>query len=887
MSASAPFNGSTLADAENPFSQLLTKKREGVRWAHSGIFWAWGTFLGLLMLTGVAYYHVKSDTENDARQQFSNRSAEVVQAIQNRMVSYTETLQGGLGLFRASSHVDRSEFRAYVSTLNISRKLPGIQGLGYTEWVKPSARAAYERRVRKDGFPTFKIRPPGKRELYSSITYLEPFDERNKKAFGYDMYSQETRRLAMERARDTGDVAISGKVTLVQENASGVQAGFLMYTPFYGPMDPGTIAERRRESRGFIYSAFRMEDLMKGILGLGSADVRLQIFDEGQPTSDSLMFDSAPETGHNTPAFVAIKIVTIGQRDWMIQTSSLPPFERFLDPQKTYIVLAAGILTSALIFSVLWSFANTRRRAQDIASRITVSLNEATQQANDRQARISAVVETVVDGIITIDNRGKIETFNRAAEKIFGYTSNEVTGQNVKTLMPQSFRDEHDSYLHNYRETGDAQVIGNDREVIGLRKDGTTFPMDLAIGEMVIDGRQMFTGIVRDISERKQIEQMRNEATQQASDRQARISAVLETVVDGIITIDNRGKIETFNRAAEKIFGYTSTEITGINVKSLMPAPFREEHDGYLKNYRETGDAQVIGNDREVVGRRKDGTTFPMDLAIGEMVIDGQQMFTGIVRDISERKEIERMKNEFVSTVSHELRTPLTSMMGSLGLLKADVLGEMPEQTKAMLDIAHKNGQRLINLLNDILDVEKMEAGKLEYVMKPLEILPLMENAIEANLGYGDAHGVTFILGKESSAATVQADEARMMQVMSNLMSNAAKYSAKGDEVEISVTTTDDSVRVAVADKGPGIRPEHYEKIFKKFSQADSSDNRAKDGTGLGLSITKSIVESHGGRIDFTSEVDKGTTFFFELPLCPIQSSNKVSDKELETASTI
>lgn len=760
MSASAPFNNSTHADPEIPFRQLLGNKQEHVRWAHSGNFWAWGTLLGLLMLTGVAYYQVKTDTENDARKQFSNRTAEVVQAIRNRMVSYTETLKGGLGLFKASSHVDRSEFHAYVSTLDISQKLPGIQGIGYTEWVKPSQRAEYERHIRKDGFPTFKIRPAGKREIYSSITYLEPFDERNKKAFGYDMYAQETRRRAMDLARDTGDVAISGKVTLVQENSSDVQAGFLMYTPFYGAGNPDTIAERRRKSRGFIYSAFRAQDLMKGILGLGSADVRLQIFDEGQPNKinlmfdnapENLMFDSAPEKDHDASAFVAKKIVTIGQRDWMIQTSSLPPFERFLDPQKTYIVLAAGILTSALVFSVLWSFANTRRRAQDIAGRITVSLNEATQQAKDRQARIGAVLETVVDGIITIDNHGTIETFNRAAEEIFGYTSN---------------------------------------------------------------------------------------------------------------------------------------EISGLNVKSLMPQPFRREHDSYLLNYRNTGDAQVIGNDREVVGLRKDGTTFPMDLAIGEMVIDGQQMFTGIVRDISERKEIERMKNEFVSTVSHELRTPLTSMMGSLGLLKADVLGEMPEQTKAMLDIAHKNGQRLINLLNDILDVEKMEAGKLEYVMKPLEIMPLMENAIEANLGYGDAHGVTFVIGEESPAVTVQADEARLMQVMSNLMSNAAKFSAKGDEVEISVTATDESVRVAVADIGPGIRPEHRDKIFKKFSQADSSDNRAKDGTGLGLSITKSIVISHGGTIDFVSEVDKGTTFFFELPRCDIQPPAEFLAPEPEAAQS-
>ncbi len=714
------------------------------RMTNLGMSWAWGTFLALLFLTCSAFYVLKSDSDRAALARFNHRSAEVIEAIENRMLAYTQALRGGLGLFRASNSISRSDWRAYTETLNLNHLYPGIQGLGYTEWVSPAHRKTYESRIRAEGFPTFKIRPPGNRDLYSSITFLEPFDKRNREAFGYDMYSQETRRYAMETARDTGKMAISGKVTLVQEISDDVQAGFLMYVPYYGARNPDNVADRRQKTIGFIYSPFRMRDLLIGILGPGLADVRLQIFDNGAITDDALMFDSAKSPNYLKPVFESTKSVTIGQREWAIKTTSLPKFESVSDSQYPLIVLLAGLLTSLLVFGVLWSFASTRQRAQNIARRMTVSLNEATRQAQDKQSRISAVFETVVDGIITIDKEGKIDSFNPAAERIFGYSSDEVIGLNVKVLMPQ---------------------------------------------------------------------------------------------------------------------------------------PFRKEHDGYLKNYRETGAAKVIGSVREVMGRRKDGSTFPLDLAVGKMEIDGEQMFTGTVRDISERKEIEKMKNEFVSTVSHELRTPLTSIMGSLGLLKGDALGTLPDKIKTILEIAYRNGDRLVNLLNDILDIEKIEAGKMEYDMKPLEIMAFVESAIEANKGYADTHKIAFVLRDTVSPTEIQGDEARLMQVMSNLMSNAAKFSPEGDKVEVSVARCADLVRITVKDNGPGIRSEHREKIFDKFSQADSSDARAKDGTGLGLSITKSIVEHHGGNIDYKSIAGEGTAFYFELPVCHIRFSSQAKPK--------
>ena len=252
----------------------------------------------------------------------------------------------------------------------------------------------------------------------------------------------------------------------------------------------------------------------------------------------------------------------------------------------------------------------------------------------EREARTRAILDTTVDAIITIDEHGHIESFNPAAEGMFGYPAAEVIGQNIRMLMPAPYHDEHDGYLDHYRRTGEKRIIGVGREVVGQRKDGTTFPMELAVSEVRFGEQRLFTGIVRDITRRHQAES-------DLRDSFTRTRAILETTVDAIITIDEHGLIEAFNLAAERIFGYGSEEVMGQNVKLLMPAPYHDEHDGYLDHYRQTAEKRIIGMGREVVGQRKDGSTFPMELAVGEMVLGDRRLFTGIVRDITERLQAE------------------------------------------------------------------------------------------------------------------------------------------------------------------------------------------------------------------------------------------------------
>ena len=257
---------------------------------------------------------------------------------------------------------------------------------------------------------------------------------------------------------------------------------------------------------------------------------------------------------------------------------------------------------------------------------------------------LAALIDSAVDGIIVIDARGRIETFNPAAERLFGYRQEDVAGRNVTMLMPSPYRDEHDRYLWRYLQTGNAKIIGIGREVTGLRRDGTVFPIHLSVGEMTVGGERKFTGIVHDLSARVQLENRLRSSEE-------RWRSIIESAVDGIVVIDAQGRIEALNPAAERLFGHTESEVLGRNVTVLMPFPYREEHDQYLARYLSTGEARIIGIGREVTGVHRDGTTFPVHLAVGEMTVGGERKFTGILHDLSARVRMEEQLREQAALV--------------------------------------------------------------------------------------------------------------------------------------------------------------------------------------------------------------------------------------------
>lgn len=357
------------------------------------------------------------------------------------------------------------------------------------------------------------------------------------------------------------------------------------------------------------------------------------------------------------------------------------------------------------------------------------------------------------------------------------------------------------------------------------------------------------------------------EAYERVRANEQRIQTIIEAAQDPFIGMDLQGRIIDWNTQAEVVFGWGREEVLGKKAADLvLPPRFAGSLDLALESFLHSGSSELINRTIERVLVDRHGREFSVEIKVGLVSHGNERFFTAFVHDISQRKEVERMKDEFVSTVSHELRTPLTAIYGSLNLLNSGMAGELPPDAKELLGISHQSTERLIRLINDMLDLEKIASGKIEYRRQPQPLRPLVEQAIRDTQAYAEGLRVEFKLAPGPDAR-VDADADRIVQVCVNLLSNAAKFSPQGSQVDVALEVREGMVRMAVADRGPGVPPEFHDRMFQRFAQADASDRRSKGGTGLGLSICRSIVEAHGGKIGFTSEPNVRTVFYFDLPI--------------------
>ncbi|MBT3306374.1 MAG: PAS domain S-box protein [Alphaproteobacteria bacterium] len=359
-----------------------------------------------------------------------------------------------------------------------------------------------------------------------------------------------------------------------------------------------------------------------------------------------------------------------------------------------------------------------------------------------------------------------------------------------------------------------------------------------------------------------------------------RHTQTLDNAVNGIITIDEQGIVQSFNRAAETIFGYSSPEVIGNNVKMLMPDNYAFNHDGFIANYIESGEAKIIGIGREVVGRRKDGDVFPMDLGVSQSEAGDRRWFIGTVIDISERKAAQQAlvdakeeaeaannaKSEFLSSMSHELRTPLNAILGFAQLLNTDPDHPLTDKQVEANDCILQSGDHLLRLINDVLDLAQVEAGKASIEMEIQDPSSIIRNCVGIVRTLADQRGLDFYDRTAGWALPmINIDETRFLQVLLNLLSNAVKYNRDGGSVTLSIEDSrDDVLRLVIADTGIGIADEKQKQIFTPFSRL-GLENSDITGTGIGLTITKDLVEAMGGNIGFESTHHLGTTFWLEF----------------------
>jgi two-component system sensor histidine kinase/response regulator len=517
-----------------------------------------------------------------------------------------------------------------------------------------------------------------------------------------------------------------------------------------------------------------------------------------------------------------------------------------------------------------------------VVMHINVSdLKQAEAAMHQSEARLRAIVDTAVDGIVVINERGIIESLNPAVTRMFGYTPDQLLGQNVKLLMPDPYHTEHDRYLTNYLKTGHKKVIGIGREVLGLRSDGVAFPIELAVSEMLVDGSRKFTGIVRDISSRKQAE--------------TQFRQVVESAPNGMLMIDPLGTITLVNKQVETMFGYRREELLGKSIDMLIPGQFHPDRQAHRTRAFSDAASRLMGAGRELFGLHKNGHEFPVELGLNPIDTPNGKLALASIVDITLRKRTEsalakaaqdlelknrelsdardqalragQAKTEFLATMSHEIRTPMNGVLGMTNLLLDTSL--TTEQQEYMQTLKH-SGESLLRIINDILDFSKIEAGKFTIEQIPFDLRLTIEDTLDMLAPASqDRHLEIVGLIDAQTPRTVIGDPGRVRQVLTNLIGNAIKFTEQG-EVLIQVLPLDEDptfvmLRFEVIDTGIGLSPEAQAKMFQAFTQADSSTARKYGGTGLGLTICKRLVELMGGQIGLQSIPGLGTRIWFTV----------------------
>ncbi|WP_312254018.1 CHASE domain-containing protein [Stutzerimonas nitrititolerans] len=713
---------STIKSARVDLPQLFNW-RNGIAWLVLAF-----TLLGQLLIL----QQLRANSDRAAEQQFELLVGKVTNAIEQRLIDHEQILFGAAGLFAASGEVSRAQWRAYVERQQLADRYPGIQGVGFSKVVRASERDAHEQSIRAEGFTDYRIQPEGERPVYMPIVYLEPFNDRNRAAFGYDMYAEPVRHQAMRQAASTGKSRISGKVVLRQETHGKVQAGVLIYVPLYHPAMPLETAEQRMDALlGFAYSPYRMDDLMEGILGAADLNLSLRIYSGPTQQAEQLLFASKEHAPGDAAHSQDVQLSIYGGT-WTLHMESLPAFESGFSANEGLVaILGAGI--SLLLFFLISSLAFRQRRAEILAGQMTERIRENKRALQLSEERLSLALKGSNDGLWDL---------NLAADTFYA--------------SPRTW------HMLGY-QPGELQLSTRLWEQVLVAEDLPRTRAQLA--QTMLSRLDQFTSELR--------------------------------------------------------------------------------------------------------FRHKDGRTVPV-LVRGYIQRDAQGQplrISGTSMDLTEHKRIEQMKNEFVSTVSHELRTPLTSISGALGLINGGALGEVPPAMQQMLEIAYRNSQRLGHLINDLLDMEKIAAGKMSFDMHEHSLRQLLEEALASNQAFAAQLGVNCVL-REAVDVQVWVDASRLQQVLGNFLSNAIKYTPEGGEVSLHCSVPDAThVRISVTDQGPGIAAEFRARVFEKFAQADASDSRQKGGTGLGLAITKEFIERMGGKVGFDTAEGQGTTFWCELPI--------------------
>jgi PAS domain S-box-containing protein len=852
---------------------------------------AWLPYLvlfGVVSATAAIAYAVRAASLANDRLRFDNAVQRTSDAVTDRIETYVDVLRAGAGLFAADREVSREEFRRFVERIQLQQRYAGVQGVGFTARVRAAERDAFIDSVRRQGVANFTLRPEGEREEYQPVTYIEPGNARNLAALGYDMRSEGVRRETLERARDTGRPAATGRVTLVQETEARQQPGFLIYVPVYGGGTiPATVEERRATLRGFLYSPFRADDLLGSIFGTIPYPLcDMAVYDGAEERPESLIHRSDVARGEPVdesyrPRFTAEKVLDVEGRPWRVRFFTRRASDIASEGRTAPLIALTGGVFGLALFFVTRS--QVRARARSAAA-------DAEVRASENRFRTLVEQSPVSTQIFSPD--GRTVRVNRAWEELWGVTLEGLAGYNILE-DPQLEEKGIAPYIRRGFAGEPTQVpailYDPEQTIPGVTRNKDPRRWVSAVIYPVKDEQGQIREVVlihEDITERVRAE----EEVRRGADR---LALALDSARLGDWSWEVATDLVTMSERAAEIFGIPpGLRLTWTRMRELLYEEDRER--ARIAVERTAGGRSDYDIEYRVV--HGDGSRVWVS-ARGRATYDatGRVLgMLGVLQDVTERKRTEeslrehteaaerarlqaeeasRLKDEFLATVSHELRTPLTAVLGWSKLLKSDRFD--PQSAARALEAIERNAAAQARLIDDLLDVSRVITGKLRLDVRRVELLPVIEAAAESVRPAAEARGVRLDLRLDPAAGPVSGDADRLRQVVWNLLSNAIKFTPGGGSVSVSLGREGAHAELTVADTGAGIAPEFLPHVFDRFRQADGRITRQHGGLGLGLAITRHLVEIHGGTVEAESPGHgAGATFRVRLPLLQTRNAD-------------
>lgn len=849
-------------------------------WGAFGIF-----FIGVF-LSFSAYFLIKIKIETHQLEEFKGVCSNVKVNIENKLNSRELILKNLSAFLSLKDTVTREEWKLYLEKSGINKDSLKSIGTGYNVLISKNQLQNHIQQIKNEGFPNYTITPAGDRDFYTPVIYLEPFEKNNLKAFGYDTYSEKSRREAMNLARDNGIGILTSALEIVQDSIESQQASTIFYIPVYHKnMTLNTVEERRAAIKGWTSSPYHISDLMDGIFKgsqamIGNKNINLKIYENESLTNNYKFFDSqGTENDKNELAYSLLIPLKFNNQKWTLSFSQYN--EPFYFVKKIYfIVLISGLTVSTLLFLLYLLISNTGIIAQQKVKSFKLNLlNENKEFLNlyKENKKFFTAVEQSANTIVITDTNGVIEYTNPKFTEVTGFTAEEVLGKKPSILKSEIQTTEF--YQELWKTISDGNIWKG--EFQNKNKNGKIFREQATISPIRNDEGEIinYLAIKEDISALRKNEQ--------------RLKTLINATPDAIYFKDSEGRWEEVNMAGLELFGLKDFDYKGKTDKELANATeFYKESLLYCeKSDTTTWETKTVTKTEEVIPTIN-GESIVLD-TIKVPLFNNDNSKKGLVviaRDITKQKladialkeqnqqliiaknhaeESDNLKTEFLNNMSHEIRTPLNGILGFSDMLSNPDLDDKKRQN--FVNIIQNSGKQLLHIIDDILEISSLGTKQVKVVENKvclndllLELFSIFEiKAIEQK------NPLYIKKGLSDKQSTIITDETKLNKVLGNLMENALKFTLDGF-IELGYELKNNEIEIYVKDTGIGIEPEKHNLIFKRFSQAEKDLSKNVGGLGLGLSIAKENTELLGGKIRVESNKGEGATFFVTIPYKPV-----------------